>query len=116
MAVDLAKAEARLDRLKGVVSLDDKDGDICWMYDEEVGIEAKVHRTLRDNVLFWQESGASQFALSIIEIGYIPKLSEDIDFTRRKTTNLTTNIEAGRMSRCRSCCPPRSLRRWRGRS
>ena len=84
MAVDLAKAEARLDRLKGVVSLDDKDGDICWMYDEEVGIEAKVHRTLRDNVLFWQESGASQFTLSVIENGYIPKLSEDIDFYEEK--------------------------------
>ena len=82
--VDLAKAEARLDEIEGVVSLDDKEGDICWMYDEELGIEAKVHRTLRDNVLFWQESGASQFTLSVIENGYIPKLSEDIDFYEEK--------------------------------
>ena len=46
VAVDLVKAEARLDKLEGVISLDETEGDVCWMYDEEVGIEAKVHRTL----------------------------------------------------------------------
>ena len=80
VAVDVAKAEARLDKLEEVVSLDDTEGDICWMYDEEVGIEARVHRTLRDNVLFWHKSGASQFALSVIQNGYILELSEDIEF------------------------------------
>ena len=83
-AVDLAKAEARLDRLEGAISLDWGDKDVCWMFDEEVGIDAKVHRTLKDNVAFWQESGASQFALSVIQNGYIPDSSEDIGHYEEK--------------------------------
>ena len=34
-AVDLAKAEARLDRLEGAISLDWGDKDVCWMFDED---------------------------------------------------------------------------------
>ena len=80
VAVDLARAEARLDKLEGAISLDERDGDVCWMYDEEVGIEAKVHRTLRGNVAFWQQLGALQFTLSVIRNGYILDLLENIGF------------------------------------
>ena len=79
VAGDLAKAKARLDKLEGAISLDGTEEDVCWMYDEEVGIEARVHRTLRDNVAFWQQTGASQFALSVIRNGYIPYLLENIE-------------------------------------
>ena len=33
---------------------------------------------------FWHESGASQFAISVIENGYIPKLSKDVKFYEEK--------------------------------
>ena len=49
-----------------------------------MGVKAKVHGTLKDNVAFWHELGASQFALSVIENGYIPKLSEDVHFYEEK--------------------------------
>ena len=80
----LDKAEARLDRLEGVVPVGEAGEDVCLMFDEEVGVEALVHRTLRDNLAFWRETGASSFALSVIEHGYIPKLAEDIDFYQEK--------------------------------
>ena len=84
VAVDLARAEARLDKLEGAISLDERDGDVCWMYDEEVGIEAKVHRTLRGNVAFWQQLGALQFTLSVIRNGYILDLLENIGFYEQR--------------------------------
>ena len=55
----LARAKAKLDHLEGSVSLGDVEEDVCLLYDEEVGVQAKVHRTLKDNVAFWHESGAS---------------------------------------------------------
>ena len=39
---------------------------------------------MKDNVAFWHESGASHFAISVIENGYIPKLSEDVQFYEEK--------------------------------
>ena len=68
----LARAKAKLNDLEGSVSLGDVEDEVSWLFDEEVGVESKVHRTLKDNVAFWHESGASQFALSGIENGYIP--------------------------------------------
>ena len=48
----LAKAEAKLDDHEGSVSLGDVEDDVCWLYDKEIGVEATVHRTLKDNVAF----------------------------------------------------------------
>ena len=47
------------------------------MYDKEIGIDDKVHCTLRDHYDFWKESGASEFACSVIRNGYIPEFSSD---------------------------------------
>ena len=80
----LAEAEARLDRLEGAVPVGDAEEDVCLLFDEEIGVEAMVHRTLKDNVAFWHESGASQFAVSAIENGYIPKLAEDVKFYQER--------------------------------
>ena len=52
----LARAEAKLDDLEGSVSLGDVEDGVCLLYDEEVGVQAKVHRTSNDNVAFWHES------------------------------------------------------------
>ena len=76
---EFRNAEARLDRLEGAFLLDSNEEDVFWLFDEEVGIDSKVHRTLRDHVAFWEHTGASHFALSVIRNGYIPDLTEDID-------------------------------------
>ena len=47
------------------------------MYDKEVGIDDKVHCTLRDHYDSWRESDASEFACSVIRNGYIPEFSSD---------------------------------------
>ena len=44
------------------------------MFEEEDGIEFKVLGTLRRNIHFWEESGASDFAKSVIRQGYMPSL------------------------------------------
>ena len=80
----LAKAEARLDCLEGVVPVGDMEEDVCLLFDKEIGVEALVHRTLKDNIAFWHKSGASQFALSVIENGYIPKLAEEVKFYQER--------------------------------
>ena len=47
------------------------------MYDKGVGIDDKVHCTLRDDYDSWRESDASEFACSVIRNGYIPEFSSD---------------------------------------
>ena len=66
------KAEERLDRLEG--KLEEKESEVCVMLEEDDKIEGKIHDTLRKHVSFWQESGASNFAVSVILNGYVPQL------------------------------------------
>lgn len=49
------------------------EGDEVVMFDEEVGIELKVRDTLRSHLAFWESTGASSFALSVIKHGYKPR-------------------------------------------
>ena len=58
------QAEERLNSLEG--SLVEEETEICLMYEEDDRIEEKVHDTLRKHVEFWHESGASDFAVSVI--------------------------------------------------
>ena len=44
------------------------------MHEEDDKIEGKVHDTLRKHMRFWQESGVSDFAVSVILNGYLPQL------------------------------------------
>ena len=58
------QAEERLDKLEG--RLVEKEPEVCLMHEEDEKIEGKVHDTLRKHVRFWQESGASDFVVSVI--------------------------------------------------
>ena len=66
------KAEERLDELEG--KLEEKESEVCVMHEEDEEIEGKIHDTLRNHVRFWRESGASDFAVSVILNGYVPQL------------------------------------------
>ena len=66
------RSEERLDVLEG--RLIEDEAEICLMYEEDDRIEEKVHDTLRKHIEFWRESGASDFAVSVILNGYVPQM------------------------------------------
>ena len=45
------------------------------MFEDDIEVDMKVTSTLREHYSFWEESNASEFALSVIRNGYIPNLS-----------------------------------------
>ena len=47
------------------------------MYEEDDRIEGKIHDTFRKHVEFWRESGASDFAVSVILNGYVPQMQRN---------------------------------------
>ena len=59
-----------------VVDTDFDSRDEICMFEEEEGIELKVKDTLRSHISFWESSGASKFALSVIQNGYVPSFSQ----------------------------------------
>ena len=69
-------AEKKLEDLVG--SLAEDNGDVCLMFEEEEDLENKVHDTLARHASFWRESGASNFAVSVIENGYVPQIWENL--------------------------------------
>ena len=73
---DFESDAKRLDVLEKVTVALDKDDDLIVMYDEEEGIEDKVVDTLRNHLGYWEETGASAFACSIISQGYIPSFEK----------------------------------------
>ena len=68
-------AEKKLEELAGVIA--EGQEDICLMFEEEEGLEDKIHDTLKRHVSFWKESGASNFAISVVENGYVPQMWEN---------------------------------------
>ena len=68
-------AEKKLEDLVG--SLVEDSGDVCLMFEEEEDVENKVHDTLWRHAKFWRESGASNFAVSMVENGYVPQMWEN---------------------------------------
>ena len=103
----LAKAEARLDRLEGAVSVGDAEEDVCLLFDEEIGVKSKVHRMLKDNVAFRHESGASQFDLSVIKNGYILKLAQDVKSYQEMNNNSYKKTVCGQMKLFKNYWYPR---------
>ena len=65
-------AEARMDKLEG--KLENEEEEVCLMFEEEAEIESKVHDTLGRHVKFWQESGASHFAVSVVLNRYVSQM------------------------------------------
>ena len=47
------------------------------MFEEDEDLENKVHDTLARHASFWRESGASNFAVSVVENGYVPQMWEN---------------------------------------
>ena len=68
-------AEKKLEDLVGVIAED--NGDVCLMFEEEEDLENKVHDILARHASFWRESGASSFAISVVENGYVPQMWEN---------------------------------------
>ena len=68
-------AEEKLNCLEG--GLVEEDSEVCLMYEEDDRIKEKVYDTLRRHVEFWYESGASDFAVSVILNGYIPQMQRN---------------------------------------
>ena len=65
-------AEKKLEDLAEVLAED--SGDVCLMFEEDEDLENKVHDTLARHASFWRESGASNFAVSVVENGYVPQM------------------------------------------
>ena len=68
-------AEKKLEDLVGVIAEDNED--VCLMFEEEEDLEDKIHDTLARHASFWRESGASSFAISVVENGYVPQMWEN---------------------------------------
>ena len=68
-------AEKKLEDLAEVLAED--SGDVCLMFEEDEDLENKVHDTLARHASFWRESGASNFAVSVVENGYVPQIWEN---------------------------------------
>ena len=74
--VHAESAENKLDRLEGVISLGEEGvKDHIVMFEDDVDVDMKVTKTLKEHYAFWEETNASEFAKSVIRNGYIPSLS-----------------------------------------
>ena len=69
------QSEEKLDKLEG--KLLEEDNEVCLMFEEDNEVEDKVHNTLRKHIGFWRESGASEFAVSVILNGYVPQMQRE---------------------------------------
>ena len=66
------EAERKMDKLEGAIGTEEED--VCLIYQDDVDLESKVHDTMWRHVGFWKETRASEFAISIVENGYVPQL------------------------------------------
>ena len=69
------EAERKLDKLEGFIGRDEEE--ICLIFEEDGELEFKVHNTLKRHAEYWRETGASSFAISVVENSYVPQLWEN---------------------------------------
>ena len=62
----------------------EEETEVCRMYEEDDRIEGKIHNTLRKQVEFWRESGASDFAVSVILNGCPSDAEESREVSREE--------------------------------
>ena len=62
------KVEEYLDKLEGAIELEEEGGDILEIFEDEAGIEGKIHDTLFRHLDHWEETGASDFSLSVVKL------------------------------------------------
>jgi hypothetical protein len=74
--MEAEKALIKLDKLEGVVSLSQSKEEEVVIFEDDIDAEMEVTSTLRSHYDFWVESGASEFAKSVVRNGYIPSFSE----------------------------------------
>ena len=60
--------EEMLDKLEGIIA-EDKE-DICLIFEKD----KDIHDTLARHAGFWRESGANEFAVSVIDNGCVPQM------------------------------------------
>ena len=70
----MERAEELLDRLEGAIRIEN-ESDVCEIFKDEENIEGKVHDTLRRHLSYWEKTGASEFALSVIRNRYVPQMT-----------------------------------------
>ena len=73
----IEKAEEYLDKLEGVIELEEESNDIVEIFKDKEGIEGKIHDTLIHHLYYWGKTGASDFALSVIRNRYVGQLKEN---------------------------------------
>ena len=74
---NVEKAEEYLDKLEGAIELEEEGDDIVEMFEDEAGLEGKIHNALFQHLDYWKVTGASDFALSVVKNGYVPQLREN---------------------------------------
>ena len=73
------KAEEYLDKLEGAIQLGEEGDDVVEIFEDEAGIEGKIHDILFQHFDYQKVTGASDFALSVVKNGYVPQLWESPD-------------------------------------
>ena len=69
LLLEFDSEESKLDRLEKVTVTCDEGNEVL-IYEEEQGVELLVYGTLKRHLGFWEESGASTFAKSVIRDGF----------------------------------------------
>ena len=62
--------EERLDKFELSPEVEEEEGDVSEVFEEEVDVKMKLLTILKDHVKYLEGWGASQFSLSVIKEGY----------------------------------------------
>ena len=79
--VVLDSAKSFRDKLEGVVEMEEED--ICEIFKEEEGVKDRIHDTLSCHVRYWEETEASDFALSVVRNRYFPQIYEKLHYSNK---------------------------------
>ena len=91
-----AKDEARLAKHENELEIKEEEVDIAEMFEEDDEAKLKLTTTLKDNVKHWEETGASNFCLSVIKNGYKMNLEgfdETIEYQEKNNQSYFENKE-----------------------
>ena len=81
-----SKDEARLDKFELPSEVEEEEGDVIEIFEEEVDAKMKLVTTLKEHVEYWEEMGASKFSLSVIKDGYkmtFEGLDDDLEYEEK---------------------------------
>ena len=81
-----SRDEERLDKFELPPEVEEEEGDVIEMFEEEADAKMKLVTTLKDHVKYWEEMGASQFSLSVIKDCYkmtFEGLEDDLEYEEK---------------------------------